>query len=72
MKEKKHPPYISLKLAFAGKGLKYKDIATVLGVTETTLMLKINGDSDFYVHEQQTICKEFGIDSSVFFEVFVA
>ena len=72
MKAKKHPPYISLKLFLAGKGLTYKDVAAVINVTVTTLMLKINGESDFFLSEQKAICDTFGIDPAIFFADYVA
>ena len=72
MRTRKHPPYTAFKLALAGKGLTYKEVAAVIGVTETTLMLKINGESDFYLSEQRAICETFGIDPAVFFTDCVA
>lgn len=70
--KKKHAPYITLKLALAGKGLTYKDVAASIGVTQTTLMLKINGESDFYLTEQKIICDTFDIDPAIFFADYVA
>lgn len=70
--KKKHAPYIAVKHAIAGKGLTYKDVAKVIDVTETTLMLKINGGSDFYLSEMRAICEAFGLDSSIFFAEVVA
>lgn len=72
MSKRKHAPYIALKRAIAGKGLIYKDVAAVIGVTETTLMLKINGSSDFYLSEMRAICEAFGFSASVFFAGDVA
>lgn len=72
MSKKKHAPYIAFKHAIAGKGLTYKDVAKVIDITETTLMLKINGGSDFYLSEQRAICTAFGIDPAVFFADVVA
>lgn len=72
MMKKKHAPYIAFKHAIAGKGLTYKDVAKVIDVTETTLMLKINGSSDFYLSEMQAICEAFDLDPAIFFEAFVA
>ena len=72
MKGKKHAPYITLKRALAGKGLTYKDVADSIGVTQTTLMLKINGESDFYLTEQRVICDTFDLDPAIFFADYVA
>lgn len=72
MSGRKHSPYIDFKHAIAGKGLTYKDVAKVINVTETTLMLKINGSSDFYLSEMRAICEAFSLDPSIFFDTFVA
>ncbi len=73
MKGKKmHQPYTSLKKALAQKGLTYKDVGEAIGIVETTVQLKINGASDFYLSEFRIICEKLGIDSGVFFEDFVA
>lgn len=65
---KRHEPYTNLKLSLAGKGKTYKDIAEIIGVSETTVMLKINGTSDFYLSEAEAIIDSCGLDMSVFFE----
>lgn len=70
--KKKHAPYIAFKHAIAGKGLTYKDVAKVIDVTETTLMLKINGSSDFFLSEMRKICEAFGLEPAVFFADLVA
>ncbi len=72
MSKRKHAPYIAFKHAIAGKGLIYKDVAKVIGVTETTLMLKINGSSDFYLSEIRAICSAFDLDAAIFFDAGVA
>lgn len=72
MSTRKHAPYISVKNAIAGKGLTLKDVADVINVTESTLSLKISGGSDFYLSEIKAICKAFGLDSSIFFDDYVA
>ncbi len=69
---KKHAPYIKFKRTLAAMGITYKDIANVIHTTEATVMLKINGESDFYISEQRTICETFGIDPAIFFAVDVA
>jgi len=66
MSKKKHEPYINFKLALAGKGLTYKDVGVVIDCTESTVMLKINGDSDFLLTEADAICKAFGFSIAIF------
>lgn len=64
---KKHAPYIKLKRLFASKGITYKDVAKAIQTTESTVMLKINGNSDFTISEMKTICATFDINPSIFF-----
>jgi len=66
-KKRCHPPYVTFKRTLAGMGLTYADVAKVIGTTTSTVQLKINGQSDFYISEQRAICEAFGIDSSIFF-----
>lgn len=68
----KHKPYVALKRCLAGKGLKYADLAELLGVTELTIQYKINGQSDFYLSEQEKICSEYNLKRDIFFEDSVA
>lgn len=68
----KHPPYITFKRTLAALGKTYSDVAEVIGTTASTVQLKINGYSDFYLSEQKAICEAFGIESAVFFADFVA
>jgi hypothetical protein len=72
MRIKKHKPYTALKRALAGKGIKYVDVAQLLGITENAIQLKINGTSDFYLSEQQKVCEAYALDANIFFEEIVA
>ncbi len=72
MSSRKHVPYTALRNAIAGLGLTLKDVANVIHVTESTLSLKINGGSDFYISEAYAICAAFGLDISLFFAADVA
>ena len=67
-----HAPYKKLKLALAGLGVTYKDVADLLGLSETSIGLKINGQSDFFVSEQIAICSNFQIPVEIFFDDVVA
>ncbi|MHC1681343.1 MAG: helix-turn-helix domain-containing protein [Clostridiaceae bacterium] len=55
-------------LALSGKTTK--DVAEELGVSEATLFRKMNGSSDFYRNEIQTICNYLEIYNPI--EVFFA
>ena len=68
----KHEPYTAFKRWLAGQGIIYKDVATVIGCTESTVMQKIGGASDFYANEVQAICNAFGCPMRLFFEADVA
>ncbi len=72
MKSKVHMPYTAFKLKLAGLGVTYRDVANLLDVSVTTVQLKINGYSDFYISEQHAICQEWNIDPSIFFNHIVA
>ena len=72
MKKRVHAPYAALKRALAGAGVTYKMVAELIEVSETTVQLKINGYSDFYISEQKKICEKWAIDPAVFFEENVA
>ena len=65
-KPKIHPPYNLLKVYAKDNGIKYSDMAKVIGVTETTISMKINGDSDFYLNEFNALKKAFGIPDYFF------
>lgn len=71
-RRKVHAPYRRLKLALAGKGVLYRDVAKLLDITENTVQQKINGYSDFYLNEQRIICNTYGISPNVFFDDVVA
>lgn len=70
--KKKHAPYVKLKHLLASRGITYKDAARVINTTESTVMCKINGGSDFTVSEMMALCATFGIDVSIFFTDNVA
>ena len=56
-----HKPYQKLKGFALEKKITYKDIGNLLGITSSTVSMKINGYSDFYLSEQKLLKKEFGV-----------
>ena len=66
MKRKIHEPYEKAKDAFAGKRVTYEDVAAVIGKTSTTVQLKMNGDSYFYLSEIDKICNKWNIPLKTF------
>ena len=68
----KHQPYTAFKLWLAGHGYTYKDVAVIIGCTESTVMQKIGGASDFYANEIQAICGALGCNMRLFFDADVA
>ncbi len=72
MLTKKHPPYTAFKLWLAGHGITYKDVGKAIDCSETTVMQKINGYSDFYISEQIAICEAFGCEYNIFFTQEIA
>lgn len=69
---RKHAPYTAFKRWLAGHGFTYKDVGEVINCTESTVQLKINGGSDFFITEQVAICNHFGVDPLIFFKNEVA
>ena len=50
-----HPPYNKLKGYLREKGVTYEDLAIMLGLTVSTVSMKINGHSDFYLNETKIL-----------------
>ena len=65
-KEKIHEPYKKFKGFIREKGITYNDIAHLLGITTSTVSMKVNGYSDFYLSEQKLIEKEYGAKREFF------
>jgi DNA-directed RNA polymerase specialized sigma24 family protein len=72
MSKRKHEPYTAFKLWLAGHGYVYKDVAECIDCTESTVMQKISGASDFYANELQAICSHLGCPMRLFFDANVA
>ena len=72
MKKLIHAPYSKFKGWLRSNGLTYADLALVLGLNETTISLKMNGQSDFFLSEIKIIKKRYRLDSDIFFTDDVA
>ena len=60
--------YSKLRGYFAERGIKLKDVAKVIDVTNSTISLKLNKEGyDFTVPEMQAICNYYGISSDEYF-----
>lgn len=66
IKRLKHPPYVKLKGFMREKGITYKDLAGLLGVTTSTVSMKINGKSDFYLKETKLIRDTYQANNDIF------
>lgn len=66
MAERKHPPYNSFKGFLAERGMTYKDIADLLGISVTAVGAKVNGKSDFSLSEALAIKKKYQPDREIF------
>lgn len=67
--KEKHPPYNGLKAFLKLHGIKQKEVAEFIGVTNSTLSEKINGKLDFTFQEVLKICNKYrslGCQVSVF------
>lgn len=61
-----HEPYNRLKGFAREKGITYEDIGKLIGVTPSTVSMKINGYSDFYLSEQKLISKQYNAQGDIF------
>lgn len=71
-KRKIHMPYNKFKVWLKDNGLTYSVISELLGITTTSVMLKINGQSDFLLSEAQLIKNTYNIGDDIFFTNYVA
>ena len=62
----KHPPHRKLKGYWVSEGIKQKEVAELLGITNATLSKKINGHAHFNWQEVQRICNEYDIKPDIF------
>ena len=67
-----HTPYNRLKIWLKDNGITYSEIAQLLGRTETSIMFKINGKSDFTLSEIQLLKSTYKINTDIFFTDDVA
>ena len=61
-------PYNKLKGYLAENEIKNKDVAKLLGVTETSFSKKINRNGqDFTADQIRTLCNKYKLDANKFF-----
>ncbi len=72
MKNLMHAPYSKFKGWLRENGLTYSDLANLLGLNESTVSFKINGQSDFYLSEIRVIKQKYHLTSDIFFADAVA
>ena len=70
--KKIHKPYNKMKVWLKDNNITYADLAVLLGRTETCIMHKINGYSDFTLSEVQAIKNEYNLSNDIFFTDDVA
>lgn len=61
-----HPPYDKLKGLLTERGLTYRGVASLLGISITSVGQKINGTSDFLLSEAEAIKWEYKLKRDVF------
>lgn len=64
--EMRHEPYLALKGFLRERGLTYKDLADILGISVTAVGQKINGQSDFTLSEATTIKARYQPERDIF------
>ncbi len=67
-----HQPYNKFKIWLKDNGITYSVIAELLGITETSVMYKINGKSDFSLSEVQLIKSKYQLTDDIFSTLIVA
>ena len=66
MEGKIHAPYTKFKGWLTEKGITYADVAQDLCLSVSTVSLKINGYSDFYLAEIQVLMDKYELTSDIF------
>lgn len=66
--KKTHPPYDKFKGFLTERGLTYRDVGDLLGITPTSVGAKINGRSDFLLSEVKKIKMEYKPERDIFCE----
>lgn len=61
-----HPPYDKLKGLLTERGLTYRGVASLLGISITSVGQIINGTSDFLLSEAEAIKREYKPERDVF------
>lgn len=69
---KVHAPYDRFKGWLRSNRMTYADLANLLGLSESAVSLKINGQSDFLLCEIQKIMYVYDLQSDIFFTNSVA
>lgn len=64
--KKIHPPYNKFKIWLKDNKITYSVIAELLGITPTSVMYKINGQSDFLLSETQLIKSIYHLTDEIF------
>ena len=61
-------PYYKFKAFLVQNNIKQKEVAKMLGITNSTLSTKLNRNgTDFTIKQIRTLCKEFNISADEFF-----
>ena len=60
-----HPPYDKLKGFLTERGLTYRGVASLLGISITSVGQKINGSSDFLLSEAEAIKREYKLERDI-------
>ncbi|KOF56645.1 MULTISPECIES: helix-turn-helix domain-containing protein [Clostridium] len=63
--------YAKVKGYLVEHGIKQKDVATILGMSNSTFNNKLNGIGDFTITQVKKMCKELNMNADIFFADFV-
>ncbi|MDD6710070.1 MAG: helix-turn-helix domain-containing protein [Ruminococcus sp.] len=66
METLKHKPYMKLKGKMREKDIITDDLAKLLNLSTTSVLQKINGQSDFFLSEATKIVTAYDLDYDIF------
>lgn len=57
---------LKFKAWLVENGIKQKDVAELLGITEANLSEKVNGKQEFTAPQMRAICSQYNVSADIF------
>lgn len=61
------PRYGKFKGFLASNGIRQREVAELLGITQEAISMKINGSMEFTIEQVRKICDHYGLSADVYF-----